>query len=782
MAVCSTCGQENPEIARFCLACAAPLAAQTLVGQEVRKTITVVFSDVAGSTALGEQLDPESLRLVMGRYFEEMRAVLERHGGTVEKFIGDAVVAVFGIPVLHEDDALRAVRAAVEMRDALIPLNDELERKRGVRIQVRVGVNTGEVVAGDSARGEAFATGDAVNVAARLEQAARPGEILVGESTHRLVREAVTVESVKPLALKGKGEAISAVRLLAVPEVTGRRAASPIVGRDHELELLARTFDGVVRGQACHLVTVLGSAGVGKSRLVQEFLTRRPDDATIVRGRCLSYGEGITFWPIKGVISEAAGLSGDESPQAAREKICSLVESAPDADLIVERVAETIGVAKTVAGHKGTTWAIGRLFDELARQRPLVVVFDDLHWAEPTFLDLVEAVAEQSRDAPILLLCMARPDLLEVRPAWADEDQNATRLLLSPLSADESERLITNLLGAPELADEVRTRISDAAEGNPLFVEEMVAMLIDQGLLLRRNGSLASSGDLSRISLPPTIQSVLAARLDRLGREERAVLERGSVEGKVFHRSAVLELSPAPDRPRLDGRLRQLVQQEFLQPGRADFADEKAFRFRHQLLRDVAYESLSKGMRAELHERFAGWLEEKTGERAEEFGEMLGYHLQQAYRYRADLGPVDERGRELATRAASRLGSAGLRAHARGDMWGAGNLLSRALGLLPKDSVARPVLLPKLDDALFETGERMRRGISRASIRCFWRRPLGHRWEFKEGGGKAMLRCAGCGKARLHRDPIGPSGEFTVDAWGDSPQSRKYPGVGGGEG
>jgi class 3 adenylate cyclase len=765
MAVCSTCGQENPDIARFCLACAAPLAANTSVGQEVRKTITVVFSDVVGSTALGEQLDPESLRLVMGRYFEEMRAVLERHGGTVEKFIGDAVVAVFGIPVLHEDDALRAVRAAAEMRDALIPLNDELERERGVRIQVRVGVNTGEVVAGDSARGEAFATGDAVNVAARLEQAARPGEILVGESTHRLVREAVTVESVKPLALKGKGEAVSAVRLLAVPEVTGRRAASPIVGRDHELQLLARTFDGVVRGQVCHLVTVLGSAGVGKSRLVQEFLARRADDATtIVRGRCLSYGEGITFWPIKGVISQAAGLSGDESPQAAREKIRSLVESAPDADLIVERVAETIGVAKTVAGHKGTSWAIGRLFEELARRRPLVVVFDDIHWAEPTFLDLVEAVAAQSRDAPILLLCMARPELLEFRPAWADEDESATRLLLSPLSDDESERLITNLLGAPELAGEVRTRITDAAEGNPLFVEEMVAMLIDQGLLLRRNGSLAASGELFQISLPPTIQAVLAARLDRLGREERAVLERGSVEGKVFHRSAVFELSPAADRPRLDGRLRLLVQQEFLQPDRAGFADEKAFRFRHQLLRDVAYESLSKGMRADLHERFAGWLEEKTGERAEEFGEILGYHLEQAYRCKADLGPVDERGRELATRAANCFGSAGLRAHARGDMWGAGKLLSRALGLLPKDSVARSELLPKLDDALFETGERMRRGISRASLRCFWHRPLGHRWEFKEGGGKAMLRCAVCGKARLHRDPIGPSGEFTIDA------------------
>jgi class 3 adenylate cyclase len=746
MAVCSTCGQENPEIARFCLACAAPLAAQTPTGRNVRKTITVVFSDVAGSTALGERLDAESLRAVMGRYFEEMRAALERHGGTVEKFIGDAVMAVFGIPVLHEDDALRAVRAAAEMRDALTPLNDELERERGVRIQVRVGVNTGEVVAGDSAGGQRFATGDAVNIAARLEQAAQPGEILLGESTYRLVRDAVTVESIRSLPLKGKREAVSAVRLLAVPGVTGRRLASPIVGRDRELELLDRAFDGVVRDHACRLVTVLGAAGVGKSRLVQEFLRGRADEATIVRGRCLSYGEGITFWPVKSVISQAAGLSGQESLEAAREKIRSLVAPAPDADLIVERVTETIGVAKTVAGHRGTSWAIGRLLEELARRRPLIVVFDDIQWGEPTFHDLVEAVAEHSREAPILLLCMARPDLLDLRPDWG-EAGHATGLHLTPLTDDESAHLITNLLGGAELADHVRSRITETAEGNPLFVEEIVAMLIDEGLLLRRNGSVAASGDWTRVSLPPTIHALLAARLDRLGREERAVLERGSVEGKVFHRGAVVELSPETDRPHLDGRLRMLMQQELVQPGRADFADETAFRFRHELLRDVAYEALSKAVRSELHERFAGWLEEKTAERAEAFEEILGYHLQQAHSYKAALGPVDEHGRQLATRAAERLGNAGLRAYARGDMWGAGKLLSRALDLLPRDAGVRLELVRKLDDALFETGERRKRRLSRASFRCFWHWPLGHRWEFKESAGKPMLRCVACGKA-----------------------------------
>ena len=576
------------------------------------------------------------------------------------------------------------------------------------------------------------------------------------------MRDAVTAEPVEPLALKGKGQAVAAVRLLAVPGVAGRRLGSPIVGRDRELELLDRAFDQVVDEQGCHLVTVLGSAGVGKSRLVEEFLARRSDEATILRGRCLSYGEGITFWPIKSVMTEAAGLTGEESPQAARGKIRSVVKVAPDADLIVDRVTEAIGVAESVPGQRGITWATGRFFEELAKRGSLVVVFDDIHWGEPTFLDLVETVAAQSRESPILLLCMARPDLLEVRPAWAGGDRNASRLLLTPLSDEASEQLIANLLGAPELADDVRSRITEAAEGNPLFVEEMVAMLIDDGQLVRRNGSLTASREFSQMALPPTIQVLLAARLDGLVRDDRAVLERGSVEGKIFHRSAVLELSPAADRPQVDRRLSLLLQREFLQRGRASFADEQAFRFRHQLLRDVAYESQSKTVRAELHERYAGWLEGKAGDRAEGFEEILGHHLQEAYRYRAELGPVDERGRDLAARAAHRLGSAGLRAHARGDMWGASKLLSGAVALLPGGDDAR--LLPKLEDALFETGEPRRTAIRWASIRCFWHRPLGHPWEFRQRGGKTMMRCARCGRVRRHRGPIGPDTEFTLKA------------------
>ena len=766
MAVCRNCGQENPEIARFCLACAAPLTARPPQSHETRKTVTVVFVDVVGSTALGERLDAESLRTVVGRYFEEMSSVIERHGGKVEKFIGDAVMAVFGIPVVREDDALRAVRAAVEMRDALTPLNVELEREHGVSIQVRIGVNSGEVIAGDPVSEQRFATGDAVNVAARLEQAARPGEILVGETTHRLVRDAVTAEAIEPLALKGKGKAVAAARLLAVPGVAGRRLGSPIVGRDEELAFLAGALDGVVSEQTCRLVTVLGSAGVGKSRLIAEFLHRRSDEATVLRGRCLSYGDGITFWPIRNVVTEAAGLTGDESPESARAKIRSLVETAADADLIVDRVADAVGVANSVPGQRGTSWAVARLFEELARRCPLVVVLDDIHWGEQAFLDLVEAIAAESRPAPILLLCMARPDLLELRPDWGEGDRSATRLPLAPLDDDAAQQLIGNLLGASELSPDVRRRITAVTEGNPLFVEEVVAMLVDEGLT--RAGS--------EISLPPTIQALLGARLDRLVGEDRAVLERGSVEGKVFHRGAVVELSPPGERAQIDERLRRLLEREFLQPGRAVFAGERAFRFRHQLLRDVAYESLPKAVRSELHERFAGWLEEKAASRAQEVDEILGHHLQQAYTYRSDLGPVDQRGRALAARAGNHLGTAGSRAYARGDVAGTRTLLARALTLLPEDGAVEVDLVRKLDDARFELGDyRAPPRLSRTSLRCYWRRPLGHSWEMKESRGKPVLRCAACGKVTR-----GPRG--WVDKR-DNPggQENPYVGAAGGE-
>jgi class 3 adenylate cyclase/tetratricopeptide (TPR) repeat protein len=688
------------------LACATPLTDEPIAAREVRKTVTVVFSDVIGSTALGERADPEILRRVMARYFEEMRAALERHGGTVEKFIGDAVVAVFGIPQLHEDDALRAVRAAAEMQRGLAALNEQLERERGVSIAARTGVNTGAVVAGDPATGQSFATGDAVNVAARLEQAAQAGEILIGADTYHLVRDAVRVEAVEPLHLKGKSEAVAAFRLLEVlPETSGhvRRLASPMVGRDRERRRLQDAFEQAVADRSCQLFTILGSAGVGKSRLVEEFVRAVRDRATVLPGRCLPYGEGITFWPVLEVVAEAAGLSDGDTPAETRAKIVSLIED-DEGEAIAERVAEVLGRAEVKAGAEGF-WGVRRLLEALARRGPLVVVFDDIHWGEPTFLDLVEHVADWSRDAPILLLCMARPELLDARSGWGGGKLNATSVLLEPLGADECALLVENLLGQAELSPEAHRHITQTAEGNPLFVEEVLSMLIDDGLLERRNGHWSPVADLTAVKVPPTIQALLSARLDRLAGEERAVVERAAVEGRVFHRGAVAELTHEGQRSRVDTHLMTLVRKELIRPERASFAGEDAFRFRHLLTRDAAYDSLPKEDRAGLHEAFADWLERKLGERAGEYDEIIGYHLEQAHGYRAELGPVDERGRRLARRAAERLTSAGRRAMSREDLHAAAKLLSRAAELLPADSEQRLDVLPDLGEALRECGD-----------------------------------------------------------------------------
>ena len=677
---CPTCGEENSDRARFCQNCATALT-ETERTSEVRKVVTVVFADVTGSTALGERLDPETLRRVMGRYFDEMAAVIERHGGTVEKFIGDAVMAVFGIPQLHEDDALRAVRAADGMRAALERLNLDLERDHGVGLAARIGVNTGEVVAGDPSGGQRLVTGDAVNVAARLEQAAAPGEILLGESTHRLVKDAVEVTSVEPLDLKGKADPVRASRLDVVLEDTAghaRHLDSALVGRHKELEMLDHALDRVVTERTSHLFTLLGPAGVGKSRLVWEFVAGPGTEATVLRGRCLSYGEGITYFPLVEVVQEAAGVERTDDLATVRSKLATLAEDAEDRDRIVSLVAGLLAWGEPVAAQDGY-WGIRKLFEHLARERPLVVVFDDIHWAEPAFLDLIEHLADWTRDAPVLLLCVARPELLEIRTGWAGGKMNATTILLEPLAADEASRLVDNLLGRADIPPAARSRILESAEGNPLFVEEMLSMLIDDGLLRFDEGAWRAVEDLANIAVPPTIQLLLAARLDRLDAEERAVMERGAVEGKVFHAGAVTTLAPEALRPRVRSRLLALARKELIRPDRAEFAGEDAFRFRHLLIRDAAYQAMPKEQRADLHQRFAAWLERAAGERLAEYEEILGYHLEQAYRYRVELGPSDETTMELGRAAATHLTSSAERARERGDVAGAGTLLRAAV-------------------------------------------------------------------------------------------------------
>jgi class 3 adenylate cyclase len=665
--VCPSCGRENPAGAKFCSECGASLTAAAPTEQ--RKTVTVLFSDVTGSTALGERLDPESLRRVLARYFDLASRVVERHGGSVEKFIGDAVMAVFGVPQVHEDDALRAVRAANELRKALEPLNAELERDYGTTLSVRIGINTGEVVTGTEER---LATGDAVNVAARLEQAAPPGEILIGADTVGLVRDAATVEALPPLDAKGKSEPVPVYRLLSLDTEAPafvRRGDVAMVGRDRQLNLLRDVFDNVASERSCQLFTVLGPAGVGKSRLVAEFLTTI-DGATVVRGRCLSYGDGITYWPVVEVVKQI-----------------------PDANTLVEPAAwkaleAVLGEGDGTATPEEIAWAFRKLLEAKGTQDPLLCIFDDIQWGEETFLELIEHVADLSRGTPILLLCMARPELLDRRPTWAGGKLNATTVSLEPLSEEETDELIAGLLEGSALEEGLQARIRRAAGGNPLYLEEMLAFV-----------GRSSNGD--EIEIPPTIQALLAARLDQLDPSERHVLERGSVEGEVFHRGGVAAL--VQDETPVDGWLVALVRKDLVRPELGQLAGEDGYRFRHLLIRDAAYEALPKATRAELHERFAAWLETRGAELVE-LDEIVGYHLEQAFRYRGELGPLTDSDRGAGRHAAELLARAGRRALERGDRRAAANLLDRAAQLLPEDAPERVRALVDLGRVLIEAG------------------------------------------------------------------------------
>ncbi len=573
--------------------------------------MTVLFCDVVGSTELGESTDPEALRALLARYFDRMKGIVEVHGGSVEKFIGDAVMAVFGVPAVHEDDALRACRAAFEMCDAFAELG----------IEGRIGVSSGEVVTGTDER---LATGDALNVAARLQQAAQPGEVLIAEATLGLVGDAVDAEPVEPLALKGKSEPVSAFRLVEARAATERRHETVFVGREPELALLGEAWKRALAEQRCELVTIVGDPGLGKSRLAAEALVSF--DTRVVSGRCLPYGTGITYWPVVEVVKQ---LDAPPSDPAAAAAIRSLL-------------------GETAAGTSAEeiAWAFRKLLEE---QAPLVVLFDDIQWGEETFLDLVEHVALLSGGASLLIVCLARPELLDSRPSWP------ATVRLEPLSNEDA----ASLIGAG-VSEELRGKIAAAAGGNPLFIGEMRAMADE------------SADD---VEVPPTLKALLASRLDQLDASERRVLERGSVEGEVFHRGAVQALGP--EELQVTPRLAALVRRELIRPDRSHFAGEDGFRFRHLLIRDAAYDALPKATRADLHERFATWLQEH-GSDLVELDEILGYHLEQAARYRRELGQGDD---VLAERAAERLAVAGRRALWRGDERAAASLLERALEL-----------------------------------------------------------------------------------------------------
>jgi len=651
MTICDRCGTESPTGFRFCGSCGAPLTVVPPPPADARKVVTALFCDIVESTALGEQLDPELLREVIHGYFGAMRETIERYGGTVEKFAGDAVLAVFGVPQVREDDALRAVRAAVEIGER-IPLVAE---RVGVELRCRTGINTGLVV---SDQDRTLALGDPVNIAARLEQVAQPGEILIGKDTLRLVRHAVEVEPLEPLRLKGKSEPVPAFRLLSVDRVASSVASLldvAIVGRRRELGLLYETWKATVAERDCRLLTVLGAAGVGKSRLVAELFARVGDSARILSGRCLPYGEGITFWPV------AEALAPVGSP----------------AHPVLEHMSRG-----GVSTPEELFWKIRRLLESLAAERPVILYVDDLQWGEPMLLELLAHIADLSRGSQILLVCVARPELEEEHPEWPGMRSNSAVVSLGPLDEADSEELVMEL--DDRLSGDVRGHLIKNSGGNPLFLREMVAIAREH----------------DDFEVPPTIQALLAARIERLGAEERELLERGAVEGEVFHLSAVMALgdtgSPT-ERP-----LASLVRKELIRPHPADVSGEEAFRFSHLLIRDAAYDRVPKARRATLHARYARWLEQAPVDFAE-VDEIAGWHLEQVVRNEREVRRVVNAA--VSRRAAERLYAAGRRAGDRGDPLAATNLLERALEVGPQGEQVTADAAVELAGRLIELGD-----------------------------------------------------------------------------
>lgn len=701
MSMCHSCGTDSPADARFCAVCGAPLEAAD--AREVRKMVTIVFSDLVGSTEMGEGLDPESLRAVMSTYFDQMREIIERHGGTVEKFIGDAIMAVFGVPTMREDDALRAVRAAHEMRIAVGTLNADLERRWKVRLQTRTGINTGTVVAGDSSTRQPMVTGDTVNLAARLEQHAPGGEILIGDITRRLTRDLIETQTVEPLTMKGKAEPMPAFLVLAVNESRARSRttmASPLVGRDEELGRLQRILAEAKSTSTGRLCTILGAPGLGKTRLAAELISTC-GDWRVLQGRCPPAGEGRTMAPLTEILRAAAGTSEGEQVEHA---LGALAVETGDAAL-ADGLSQLLDLQATAVPAHELFGTVRRLFSHLAQERPLLLCFDDIQWAESLLLDLLENVVTWTRDAPIVVICMARPELAEVRPLWLEPSERSDLITLESLKVDASAELLSSLLDGGTVAEDVRRRISDAAQGNPFVLEELIAMLVDDGQLQRIGDAWVAARDIELLAMPPSVSALIGTRLERLPGDRRVLLERGSIIGQSFYGDAVTDISPQRERPTIPAKLAGLTSTEMIRADVTDFPGHDAFRFRHMLIRDAAYNATLKESRAELHGLFADWLGSATGAHAREYDEVIGFHLERAFHLREELGAVDEETQRVAGRASIHLGAAGLRALERADLPAARGLLERAVALGDPASLDVARLLPGLAETLIDAGD-----------------------------------------------------------------------------
>jgi DNA-binding SARP family transcriptional activator len=628
-----------------------------------RRTVSILFCDLVESTRLARELDAEAYRALMTRYLDTVRRPIEAHGGKIEKFIGDAVMAVFGAPELHEDDALRAVRAAVEARDAVAELADVAEGEWGVRLAVRIAVNSGEVVVVSTPEQHLHVTGAAVSVASHLEEQGRPGEVLLGDETYRLVSHAVRAEPVDV------AEGLHAWRLQELssdaPQLV-RRDDAPFVGRDRQLRRLLAAFDAAREEKRCRVVTIVGEAGIGKTRLARELIASIGDEPRVLVGRCVSYGEGATYLPLAEIVRQAA-------PEPTAAGVAALLAGEDDGAQVAQRVAELTGLAEGPAAPGEAFWAVRRLVEALARERPVLLALDDVHWAEPTLLDLVEYLGEWA-EGPILVLCLARRDLLETRPAWGGPTSTGFVLELEPLQADEAGELVAELAGDP-VAPGLQEQIVGQSGGNPLFAQQLVALAQE-------------APELPIETAPPSVEALIGSRLDHLDARELGVIRRASVVGRRFSYEELADLSPdePPERPLAELERRRLVH-------RAD--DGELYRFHHVLVRDVAYRGIPKAERAALHERAGKSLDRRDGA-----DELVGYHFEQAYRYLSELARPDEHGETLAVGAGERLGAAGIRAWRRADVPAATNLLGRTVALLPRSHPQRSELACELGLAL----------------------------------------------------------------------------------